>query len=258
MDGRKRSAGMAWPSLRAKSADNPFNSWRMFGIPIRIDASWFFILAFTTWSLAQRYFPSQYPGLGAGLSWLMGGIAAVLLFVCVLLHELGHSLVAKSYGIPVSCVTLFMFGGVAQISQNPKRPSTELFVAIAGPLVSALIAGACFATFPRIVIHGRTEFVVAATLQYLAMINVALVAFNLLPGYPLDGGRLLRAALWAWSGNVRWATRIASAIGSIVGFGLIGLGVWALLRGTWVGGMWYVLLGLFLRDAAQTSYRRAS
>ena len=250
---------MAWPNgLSSRHLLSPRREWRLWGIPIRIDASWFFVVAFVTWSLSSGYFPSNYPGFQRGVYWAMGGVSAVLLFACVLLHELGHSLVAKWYGIPVSRVTLFMFGGVAQIVGEPHRPSIELTVALAGPLVSALIAGACFAAAAAIPLQSPLHLVAAAIVRYLAVINAVLILFNLLPGFPLDGGRVLRAMLWAWTGSLRRATRMASAVGSGLGVGLLALGVWAIVKGAWGGGLWYVLLGFFLRDAALTSYRQAA
>ena len=228
------------------------------GIPIRINTSWGFIAVFMAWSRGRGYFPEDLPGFAPLVYWLMGAAAALLLFVCVLLHELGHALIARRCGIPVVGITLFMFGGVAQLGSDPKRPRVELMVALAGPLVSAAIAGICFFVSSRVAAHGAFQIVGIAIVRYLAMINLGLLLFNLLPGFPLDGGRLLRAALWAWSGNLQRATRIASAIGGGFGVGLLLLGVWAILRGGWATGMWYVLLGFFLRNAALSSYRHAS
>lgn len=230
----------------------------MFGIPIHIDTSWFVIVTFLAWSLAGGYFPSAYPGLRPPVYLVMGVVAALLLFGCVLVHELGHSLIARRHGIPVACVTLFLFGGVAQIVRNPQRPSVELNVALAGPLVSALIAGLCVGLARIMPVHGRVELVAFAIVRYLAVINLGLLAFNLLPGFPLDGGRVLRALLWWWSGNLRRATRLASGVGLLLGLGLFALGVFAVIKGLWVGGVWYMLLGWFLRNAALTSYRHAS
>ena len=230
--------------------------WTLLGIPIHLDAGWFVIAALMSWSLARRSFPESIPGLPPLVYWGMGIAAALLLFACVLLHELGHSLVARSYGIPVACVTLFIFGGVAQITESPKRPSVELQVALAGPLVSVVIAVACLWGAARLPVQTLPQLVVAAIIRYLGMINVGLALFNLLPGFPLDGGRVLRAILWAWTGSLQQATRVASLIGAGFGFGLLALGVWVLSKGGWVGGLWYLLLGWFLRNAALASYRR--
>ena len=230
---------------------------RLFGIPIQIDPSWFAVLLLMTWSLSRGYFPSVVPGLSSVAYGAMGLLAALLLFVCVLLHELGHSLMAMRLGIPVARVKLFFFGGVAQIRHDSRRPSVEFAVAIAGPIVSALIAWGCVTAVRRVEASSAMWLVLRAILHYLAMINVALIAFNLLPGLPLDGGRLVRAVLWAWTGSVRKATRIAGFLGVALGLALIALGVWVVLKGSWVGGLWYVLLGVFLRNAALVYYRAA-
>jgi len=228
---------------------------RLFGIPIHLDTSWFVILGLVTWTLATRYFPFQVRGLSVPMSWLMGGLAAVLLFVCVLLHELGHSLIAKREGIPVNRVTLFLFGGVAQIASSPTRPLVELKVALAGPLVSIAIAALCAWGSSRIPLETTPHIIAFVIARYLAVVNLAILVFNMLPGFPLDGGRVLRAALWAWSGDFLKATRVTSTLGSALGFGLLGLGLWAVFRGQWIGGIWYACLGFFLRDAALVSSR---
>lgn len=227
---------------------------QLFGIPILLDTSWFIMLAVVTWTLATGYFPAQMPGRSAATYWLMGLVAAVLLFLCVLLHELGHSLVAKGYGIPVKRVTLFVFGGVAQIASDPKRPLVELMVALAGPLVSAVIATGCFWASSHVVVETHAQLVGRSIVHYLAVVNVAILVFNLLPGFPLDGGRVLRAALWAWWGDLRKATRIASLFGSGLGMGLLALGLVSVIQGHLISGLWDVLLGTFLRNAAKVSY----
>jgi len=242
---------------------------RLFGIPLHIDASWFIIVLLVAWALTRGYFPAHVPGL-SGIVYLgMGITASLLLFACVLLHELGHSLVAKAYGIPVYRVTLFIFGGVAQIGSGPRRPWVELMVTLAGPLVSAAIAVTCFVAVTALTIHpgppttmvagagAPLHLVVRSILQYLAVINTGILLFNLLPGFPLDGGRLVHAALWAVTNNPRLATRMASWLGAAFGLGLMSLGIWGIVRGEWSSGIWYVLLGFFLRDAALQSYRQA-
>jgi Zn-dependent protease len=234
------------------------NAWSLFGIPIRVEASWFAIAAFLAWSLSSRYFPSQLPGLSLSTYWLMGSAAALLLFACIVLHELGHSLVARRHGIRVSCVTLFMFGGVAQITDAPSRPSVELKVALAGPLVSVAIAFACARGAGALSVSGDgTLRLSAEVLHYLASINIGVAVFNLLPGFPLDGGRILRAILWAWTGSRTRSLRMASGLGAAFGTLLLALGVWVMAHGAWVGGLWYLFLGMFLRGAALASYRQA-
>ena len=229
--------------------------WTIAGIPVRIAPSWFFIALFISWSLATGYFPAEYPGFRTVTYGLMGIAAALLLFSCVLLHELGHALTARRFGVRVMGMTLFLFGGVAQIANDPKRPIVEFLVALAGPLVSAALAAVCFFTARAMAAAPGSLLIVLAVLRYLAAINVALILFNLLPGFPLDGGRVLRAVIWGATGNLRTATRIASAIGSVLGLVLLGLGIWSMLHGAGFHGLWYILLGLFLRDAATASYR---
>ena len=241
---------MAQPAVR--------RGWSIFGVPIRIHRSWFAIAAFIAWSLSTGYFPAHYPGLAPAMYWGMGTVSALLLFACVLLHELGHSFAAQRHRIPVAGVTLFLFGGVAQIVGEPKRPAVELLVALAGPLVSALIIVACAAAARYIPLHQPAQLMAVAVARYLALINLGIILFNLLPGFPLDGGRVLRALLWAGTGDFAQATRIASAVGAGLGTGLVLLGLWVMMRGSWSGGLWYVLLGWFLRRAAMASYRRGS
>jgi Zn-dependent protease len=242
---------MAWPPERARGP------WTLCGIPLQVDASWFIMVAWLVWSLGSGYFPSRYPGFPPAAYWVMGAMAAPLLFVCVLLHELGHALVARGYGIPVSRLILFIFGGLAQMAGEPRRPAVEFQMALAGPLVSALIAAACFAAAGAMPLASPLHLAAAAILHYLALINAAILVFNLLPGFPLDGGRLLRAALWAWTGSFRRATRMASAVGAAFGLLLVALGVVVVLKGSW-GGLWYVFLGWFLRNAALMSYRQTA
>ena len=242
---------MAWSNRTG------LGGWRVFGIPILVDPSWFVIVVWVAWTLAHGYFPSGHPGWPPTMYWLTGAIAAVLLFGCVLLHELGHSLVAKRVGIPVTQVTLFIFGGVAQLGQEPRRPQTELLIALAGPMVSVALAWGCSVLGGTLPAETLGQEAVVAILRYLGFVNVALLCFNLLPGFPLDGGRVLRALLWAWTGSLRKATRVASLAGAGLGWGLAGLGIWALLRGARLDGLWYIVLGLFLRGAARNSYRRA-
>ena len=226
-----------------------------FGIPVHVDVSWFILLALVSWTLATGYFPDYLRGASAMTYGFMGLGAALLLFVCVWLHEMGHALAAKRYGIPVGQITLFIFGGVAQITGQPVRPRIELAIAVAGPVVSLLLAAICFVTaraFPR---DTAAQLIGVAILQYLALVNLALMTFNLLPGFPLDGGRILRALLWAGSGSLSRATGIAATLGTALGLGLFAMGLVSLLRGHVVGGIWYCLLGHFLRDAARANAR---
>ncbi|MBS0169165.1 MAG: site-2 protease family protein [Nitrospira sp.] len=239
-----------------------------FGIPIHVHASWLFVFFFVTWSLATGYLPDVLPGLSEPRYWGMGGVAALLLFVSVLLHELGHSLVALRYRIPITQITLFIFGGVAQMRKEPPHPLAEFLIAIAGPAVSFILAGLCLGVvtllewIPSVApMHG---LVALGTL--LGMVNTQLGLFNLLPGFPLDGGRALRAGLWAWSKDYYRATSQAALVGLLFGvsFGLFGA---LLLVGGLSGttssslassGGWIVLLGAFLFSAARGSRKQAA
>lgn len=226
--------------------------FRVAGIPVRIHPSWLVIFGLIAWSLSVGYFPHVLPGVPAAAYWVQGLVAALLLFVSVFLHELSHSVVARAHGLPVSAITLHVFGGVSQLQREPERPGVEFWMAVAGPLASfalaAVAAGGAAAT--------TAVPAVAAILHYLAVVNAVVGAFNLVPGFPLDGGRILRAALWKARGDLRWATRVASRAGTIVAFGLMGLGILRGLTGEFLGGLWLVLIGLFLRQAAEGSYQQ--
>jgi Zn-dependent protease len=228
---------------------------RIAGIPIELDPSWFLVLGMVTWTLSRGYFPSQLQGIAWWRYWMMGLLSASLLFTCVLLHELGHSLVAKWAGIPVLRVRLFLFGGVAQIGGHPHTPWIEFLVALAGPLVSIVLAGLCAWLSQQMRAATLASAMSLVILRYLAVVNMALLLFNLLPGFPLDGGRALRAVLWAWFKDVVRATKIVTLLGQGLGLALMGLGILTVIRGQWLGGAWYVLLGVFLRDAAAASYQ---
>lgn len=232
----------------------------LFGFPIRIDLSWFIIAVLITWSLAEGWFanPEFYPSLAdqAGLRWIMGVVGALGLFASIVLHELAHAKVAESFGLPMKGITLFIFGGVAEMSDEPPSAKAEFFVAIAGPIASVLIGTACLAGY---YVTSLTGWPVAITgvLAYLAIINFVLVAFNLIPAFPLDGGRVLRSILWAIKDNLRWATNITSQIGAGFGLALMLLAVvQLLLGGSFIAAMWWFLIGLFLRNAAQMSFQQ--
>jgi Zn-dependent protease/CBS domain-containing protein len=218
---------------------------RILGIPIGLDYSWFLIFALLTWSLASSYYPAEFKNWPAALYWFMGAVTAILLFVSVLLHELGHSVVALRYKIPVRSITLFIFGGIAKIGTEPPSAAAEFFVAIAGPIVSFTLA--VFFTVVKPVVAGIEPLWGLA--KYLAYINTALVLFNLVPGYPLDGGRVFRAIVWAVTGNMRRATLVAANVGRVFGFLIIFVGVWRIFSGD-LGGLWIAFIGWFLDSAA--------
>ena len=225
---------------------------KILGIPIGLDYSWFVIFALLTWMLAVSYFPGEFKDWPPLLYWFMGGVTAVMLFVSVLLHELGHSVVALRYKIPVRSITLFLFGGVAQIGAEPPSAIAEFLIASAGPLVSLILAVLFYAAQP--LLDGIEPLLGLA--KYLAYINLALVLFNLIPGYPLDGGRVFRAIVWAITGNMRRATLIAANVGRLFAFLFIFVGVWQMFSGNFTGGLWIAFIGWFLENAASAQVQQ--
>ncbi len=225
--------------------------FRVRGIPVRVHMSWLVVFGLIAWTLSAGYFPSQLPNLPLVTYWANGLLAAVLLFVSVFLHELSHSLVAIRYGIPVSGITLHIFGGVSQMTREPDRPGAEWNMAIVGPLTSFAIAGGLALLYRFAGLTGPA----AAVTRYLIMMNTVVGAFNLLPGYPLDGGRLLRAGLWKATGDLGWATRAAGRTGGAVALFLMVVGILQTVAGNFLGGLWLLLIGLFLRQAAEASSR---
>jgi len=228
-----------------------FRLGRLLGIPVVVHSSWFIALFVLSWSLALAYYPEQARGLSSGTYWWMGIISALLLFASVLVHELAHALVARRYGVRTRSITLFMFGGVAQIAAEPPTADAELAIAAAGPAMSYVLAG-LFWVLDRAV----SGTALGAIIGYLAFINAILATFNLIPGFPLDGGRVLRAMLWRRSGDLERATRIAAQSGRVVAMIFIGLGLVQLFRGSFVGGLWLMLIGWFLESAAQAGYEQ--
>jgi len=225
----------------------------IFGIPININASWVFIYALITWTLAVGYFPRQLPGLEPVAYWANGLLAALLLFASVLIHELAHSLVAIGNGLTVRGITLHLLGGVSQLDDEPPDPRTEFLMAAAGPLAS--LALALVLSLARIPVDAPWG---DAILTYLMYVNVAVGVFNLIPGFPLDGGRLLRAVVWRSTGDFARATATASRVGRGVAVGLVVIGTWQAFTGSFLSGLWLVLIGLFLRQAASLSHSQAT
>ena len=225
---------------------------KVFGIPIKVHSSWFLVAALITWSLAGSYFPLLYPGWTTMTYWVVGVMTAALFFTSVVLHELGHSVVALRERVPVRDITLFIFGGVAQIGDEPETPGAEFRIAAAGPLTSLVLAG--LSGLLSFGIDGAAPL--AAAFSYLARINLTLALFNLIPGFPLDGGRILRASLWTLDGSFRKATRWATLAGRGVAYLFIFLGVGQMLSGSLLDGLWVVFIGWFLNNAAQSSYQQ--
>lgn len=235
---------------------------RLLGIPIAVDASWLIILALLTFSFAQQfpgllneYFPDIAFSLSRYAYWVMGLITAVAFFVCILLHELGHAVVARSRGMAIRGITLFLFGGVAEIADEPPSAGTEFLMAIAGPVVSLILA-VVFRVLANVGYHAGWVPSVVIVLRYLAFINALVLAFNLIPAFPLDGGRVFRSILWGTTGNLRRATYWASLAGQAFAWVLIACGVFLLFSGNVLGGIWSGLIGMFLNRAAQSSYQQ--
>jgi Zn-dependent protease len=222
---------------------------RVFGIPIYLHTSWFIIFALITLSMATQ-FTYQHPHWTAAQHWTLGLIASFLFFGSVVFHELSHSVVAKHYKIPVESITLFVFGGLSRISREPDSAVKEFNVAIAGPISSLFLGGCFYLVFKYL--HG-SEMVTAASF-WLAEINGILAAFNLVPGFPLDGGRILRGIAWGVTKDFDRATRIATSCGKFFAYVIIFWGIWDALHGNWIGGIWLAFIGWFLLSAAQESY----
>jgi Zn-dependent protease/CBS domain-containing protein len=229
--------------------------FKLFGFEVRIDLSWIIIAVLITWSLAQGLFPFYFKNLSVETYWIMGIVGALGLFLSIIVHEFSHSLVARRQGMTMKGITLFIFGGVAEMGDEPPDAKAEFKMAIVGPLSSIAIALIFFGLYSAGK-HGGWPAPVRGVIGYLAMINGLLAAFNLIPAFPLDGGRVLRSILWGLKKDLRWATHITSWIGSAFGILLIIYGVYNFLRGNFIGGMWWFLIGMFLRGAAQMSYRQ--
>jgi Zn-dependent protease/CBS domain-containing protein len=222
---------------------------RLAGIEIRVHYTWLFAFILIAWSLAQGYFPFSNAGLGTATYWILGVAAALLLFGSVLVHELGHSLLAGARGLHVQSITLFIFGGVSSITKEPSTAKDEFLIAVVGPLTSLVLAG-LFWLAGEVLSAGTA---IAAVAGYLAFTNLLLAAFNIVPGFPLDGGRVLRSILWGTTGNLPRATRLASYVGQAVAFAMIGWGVSRLLGGDVFGGLWTAFIGWFLNSGAEAS-----
>ncbi len=230
---------------------------RIFGIPIRLHYSWFIIFGLITWALAGIYFPDTYPSWSLGLMIGAGLVTSFLFFGSVLLHELMHSLVAIRQGMGIESITLFILGGVSQIKGEPESAPDEFRMAFAGPFTSLVLGGIFFGIYfgIRDIAGTPAEFGTAVAF-YLGLVNVALGIFNLIPGFPLDGGRVFRSIVW-WRGkDLINATRIASNVGRGFGYLFIFAGIWLLFTGFFFDGVWLAIIGWFLSSAAAGSYRQ--
>lgn len=222
---------------------------KIWGIPVGLHLSWFIIFGLLTWSLASGYFPRAYPQLSSAAHWVLGAITSLLFAGSVLAHELGHAFVALRNRIPVRGITLFIFGGVAQVEQEPRSPGAEFRIAIAGPLVSLGLALA----FGCLWLLDRSLPLLAAPSEYLMRINLILAIFNMIPGFPLDGGRVLRALVWWRTRSFQRATQVAVSGGQLVALGFIGLGVFTIFNGRFFDGLWLAFIGWFLQNAAAST-----
>lgn len=229
--------------------NSTFRIARILGIDINVHATWIIALFLVAWSLSAGYFKDSYPNWQSSSYWLAGTFSALLLFVCVLLHEMAHSLLALAKGLPVHGITLFIFGGVSSIEMQDDEAHDEFLIAVVGPLSSLVLAGlAWLAT--QMLTSGE---IASAVLQYLVGINVMLALFNLVPGFPLDGGRVLRSIIWGITGDFEKATRIAASVGQFIGYFLIAAGVVWLWSGQVFNGLWTAFIGWFLNSAAEAS-----
>lgn len=226
------------------------NLFKVLGFEISLDFSWFFILALVVWTLGAGYFPSVYPQLATATHWIMGVVAALLLFISVLVHELSHSVVARSRGLDISGIRLFIFGGVSEMTQEPESAGDEFKIAVVGPLTSLILAG-LFYVITLLPIQ-QWSLPTFAILRYLALLNLALGIFNLVPGFPLDGGRVLRAIIWGRTRDLRKATNAATTVGKGFAFLLIAFGAITAFSGSLLGGIWYIFIGMFLNMAAES------
>ncbi len=234
--------------------ESSFTLGRVRGIKIGVHYTWLLAFVLISWSLASGYFPRQYPGWGGGLYWTVGVAAALMLFASVLAHELCHAFVALSRGLQVRDITLFIFGGVTNITSESENARDEFLIAVVGPLSSLALAGA-FWLAAQTVPNDRSPL--DASLSYLALVNFSLGVFNILPGFPLDGGRVLRAVLWGTLGSIGRATRIAALVGQGLALLFIAYGFVQILEGDFFGGLWIGFIGWFLNNAADATRRQS-
>ena len=227
----------------------------LFGFKVGIDVTWFILAVLITWSLAEGAFPHYFPGLSDAAYWWMGVAGALGLFLSIVFHEFCHSIVARQFDLPMKGITLFVFGGVAEMNKEPENAKSEFFMAIVGPVSSVILAGIFFLVYTAGKNINWPE-PVNGVLVYLGWLNIILAGFNMIPAFPLDGGRVLRSILWAIKGNLRWATHISSALGTGFGLLLMILGIINFIGGNFIGGLWYFLIGMFIKSASQMSYRQ--
>jgi Zn-dependent protease/predicted transcriptional regulator len=228
--------------------------FKLLGFTVSIDASWGIILFLVVWTLAQGAFPAYYPDLSMQTYWLMGIIGALGLFLSIIIHEFSHALVARKYGLNIKGITLFIFGGVAEMKEEPDKPKTEFLMAIAGPITS-LVLSLLFGMLHQAATAAELSVPVIGILGYLSAINMLLALFNMVPAFPTDGGRVLRSIFWWIKGDIRWATLMASRISVFFAMIIVFTGFIHMIEGNVVGGIWWVLIGSFLFSASNASYQ---
>jgi len=234
---------------------NGFKLIKVLGIPIYVNYTWFVVFGLIVWTLAMGYFPQLGPYYPPLTRWTMAFIAAIILFSSILLHELSHSYVAQRNGIKIKSITLFVFGGIAHMIGESRTPRGEMKIAAAGPALSLFISG-IFWIISFVFRKGMADSPVLAVSYFLAYANMFLAIFNLIPGFPLDGGRILRAIIWERTGNLGRATLITSWIGKGFAMFLIVMGLWEILQGLFISGLWKIFIGIFIQQAADEGYRQ--
>lgn len=239
--------------MAAKSRQE-IDLFKVAGVQIAIDYSWIVIFVLILWSLSAGYFPEVHPGYPTSEYWMVGIAATLLFFASIIIHELAHAMVGNSLGQPVKRISLFIFGGMAHLGHEPTDARAELKIAAAGPLTS-FVLGLLFFWIPDLLRLRHSYPMWSSVFDYLGFINIALGLFNLLPGFPLDGGRILRAAIWARTGDFRRATARAADWGRGIAWGLIFLGALEIFAGSLIGGLWLIFIALFLKGAASSSYQ---
>ena len=228
--------------------------FKLLGFSVSIDASWVVILFLVVWLLAKQLFPNYFPELSGLTYWLMGLAGAIGLFVSIIIHEFSHSIVARKYGLEIRGITLFIFGGIAEMKGEPESPKTEFLMAIAGPIASLMLS-ILFGILYLIGENLGLPIPLMGILGYLSGINMLLVIFNMIPAFPTDGGRILRSVLWWIKGDIYWATRLASRISLMFAMTIMFIGFLNLLGGNFIGGLWWILIGYFIFNAAGASYQ---
>ncbi len=227
----------------------------LYGFEVSLDLSWLLLALLISWSVGAGLFPQQYPGLSSVTYAWMGIAVAVGVFFSIVFHEFSHSFVARHFGMQIRGITLFVFGGVAKMASEPPTPKSEFLMALAGPVASFILAYA-FLVIEKVATASSWPVAVIGVADVMSWINFTVALFNLVPAFPLDGGRMLRAALWRRKGDLRSATFVSSQIGQGFGLALAIVGIFSLISGNLIGGMWLFLIGLFVRGAASASYQQ--